>query len=212
MRVVIFGASGGTGRLLVEQALAQDYEVTAFDRHETALTIQHPRLSIVQGDVFNPAQVEAAITRQEAVFCVLGVKATTTQPVCSTGTMHILMAMQKQGVKRLICQSALMVAAFGSERRELSWVLPTILPLFPNVRAMFADKVLQEQFICQSNLDWVIVRPATLTDGPRTGRYTVGVPLKMGLNAKITRADVADFLLKQLGSDTYIHKVPRIRY
>ena len=212
MKIVIFGAAGGTGRDVVEQALAKGHEVTAFDRHPEALTIEHPKLKIFQGDIFNEAQVEDAIKEQDAVICVLGVKPTTTIPVCSVGTQHIIAAMQKTGVKRFICQSAFTVAALDGEWREVPWVLPVILKFTPKVKAMFADKIVQEKATRQSGLDWIIVRPAQLTDSPGTGNYKVGTSLKMGLNSKISRADVADFLLKQLYEDTYLHQVPRLKY
>jgi putative NADH-flavin reductase len=211
MKIVIFDAAGATGRILVERALAQGHEVTAFDRHTAPLTIQHPKLNLMQGDIFNPSQVEEAIAGQDVVISVLGVRPGVTIPVCSEGTEHIIEAMQKLGVKRFICQSAFVVAALDGEWRELPWLLP-ILPFFPKVKAMFADKVIQEREIRQSNLDWIIVRPATLTDGPSTGEYKVGAPLHMGLMPKISRSDVADFLLKQVKDKTYVHKVPRLRY
>ena len=211
MRIVIFGAAGGTGRDVVEQALAHGHKVTAFDRHPAALTLEHPRLVKVQGDIFNTEQVEAAVAGQDAVVCVLGVGPQVTQPVCSIGTKHIIEAMQKHGVKRFICQSAFVVSALDGEWREVPWIVP-ILPFFPKVKAMFADKVRQEQFVRQSNLDWVIVRPAKLTNGPKTGIYKVGVPFSIGPNAKISRADVADFILTQLNDDTYQHQAPRLMY
>ena len=211
MKIVIFGAAGATGRIVVERALAQGHEVKAFDRNTTGLTIQHPKLTLIQGDIFNPSQVEEAIAGQDVVISVLGVRPGVTTPVCSEGTEHIITAMQKLGVKRFICQSAFVVAALDGEWREIPWTVP-ILPFFPKVKAMFADKVIQEQEIRQSNLDWIIVRPTTLTDGPRTGDYRVGDPLPMGPRAKISRADVADFLLKQVSDNTYLHKVPRLRY
>lgn len=210
MKIVIFGAAGGTGRDVVEQALEQGHEVTAFDRHPSALTIKHPKLTLVQGDIFNAEQVEAAVVGQDAVVCMLGVGPQVTQPVCSMGTKNIIEAMQKHGVKLFICQSAFAVAALDGEWREVPWMLP-ILPFFPKVKAMFADKIRQEQFVRQSDLDWVIVRPAQLTNGPKTGRYRVGEPLFIGPNAKISRADVADFILNQLGDKTYYHHVPRLR-
>jgi putative NADH-flavin reductase len=211
MKIVIFGAAGGTGHDIVEQALAQGHEVTAFDRHLAPLTIKHPRLTLVQGDIFNAAQVEAAIDGQDAAVCVLGVGPQVTQPVCSIGTKNIIEAMQKHGVKLFICQSAFAVAALDKEWREVPWMVP-ILPFFPKVKAMFSDKIRQEQFVRQSNLDWVIVRPAQLTNGPKTGTYKVAEPLFIGPNAKISRADVADFILKQLSDKTYQHQVPRLRY
>jgi putative NADH-flavin reductase len=212
MKVVIFGGAGGTGRVVVEQALKKGYEVTAFDRHPQALTIQHPKLSIVQGDIFDPAQVEAAIVGQDVVICVLGVKPGVTIPVCSKGTENIVAAMQKVGVKRFICQSAYAVAALDGEWREAPWVLPLILPFFPKIKTMFADHVIQERITRQSGLDWIIVRPSKLTDGPQTGHYKAGVHLSMGLNAKISRADVADFLLTQVHDDTYLHQVAGLKY
>jgi putative NADH-flavin reductase len=209
MKIVIFGAAGGTGRDVVEQALEQGHEVTAFDRHPAALTIKHPKLTLVQGDIFNAEQVEAAVIGQDAAVSVLGVGPQVTLPVCSMGTKNIVEAMQKHGVKLFICQSAFAVAALDGEWREVPW-MAMILPFFPKVKAMFADKIRQEQFVRQSNLDWVIVRPAQLTNGPKTGRYRVGEPLFIGPNAKISRADVADFILHQLGDKTYYHHVPRL--
>lgn len=211
MKIVIFGAAGATGRILVERALEQGHEVIAFDRHPAALTIEHPKLSLIQGDIFNPWQVEEAIAGQDVVISVLGVRPGVTVPVCSEGTKNIIAAMQKRGVKRFICQSAFAVAALDGEWREIPWMVP-ILPFFPKVKAMFGDKVIQEQEIRESNLDWIIVRPAALTGGPKTGDYKVGEPLSIGPRAKISRADVADFLLKQTSDDTYLHHVPRLRY
>jgi putative NADH-flavin reductase len=211
MKIVIFGAAGATGRIALERALAEGHEVKAFDRHTAGLTIQHPKLTAIQGDIFDPSQVEEAIAGQDVVICVLGVRPGVTTPVCSEGTAHIIAAMQKLGVRRFICQSAFVVAALDGEWREIPWIVP-ILPFFPKVKAMFADKVIQEQEIRQSNLDWIIVRPATLTDGSGTGEYKVGTPMRMGLMPKISRADVADFLLKQVSDNTYLHKVPRLRY
>src|SRR5258706_649670 len=211
MKIVIFGAAGGTGRDVVEQALAKGYEVTAFDRNPAALTIQHPKLKLLQGDIFDTASVEEAVVGQDAVIWLLGVRQTIHIPVCSVGTEHIIPAMQKVGVKRFICQSAFTVAALDGEWREVPWILPVLLKFTPKVKAMFADKIIQEKATKQSGLDWIIVRPAQLTDGRGTGKYTAGTSLKIGLNEKISRADVADFLLKQVSDDTYLHQVPRLK-
>jgi len=212
MKIIIFGAAGGTGRALTEQALAQGYIVTGFDRNPEALQIQHPNLTMLKGDIFDPAGVEQAIAGQDVVFCVLGVRPGVTIPVCSVGTKNIIAAMQKQGVKRLMIQSAFAVAALDGEWREVPWIVPLVSPLFGKVRAMFMDHVRQEQFVRQSNLDWIIVRPSRLTDTPVTGTYKVGEPLFIGPNAHIARADVADFMLKQVQNDTYVHKTPRLKY
>jgi putative NADH-flavin reductase len=211
MKIVIFGAAGATGRIVVKHALDLGHEVTAFDRDIAPLTIQHPKLTRMQGDIFNTSQVEAAVAGQDAVISVLGVGPGVTIPVCSEGTKNIIAAMQKLGVKRFVSQSAFAVAALDGEWREVPY-LPFILPFFPKVKAMFADKVIQEQEILHSNLDWIIVRPAKLTDDPKRGEYIVRDQLLMGPGAKISRADVADFLLQQINNDTFLHKVPRLKY
>lgn len=218
MKIVIFGAAGATGRVLVEQALAKGYEVTGFDRHIAGLTDladQQPKLKLVQGDIFDATQVEAAVAGQDAVICVLGVRPGSpamTLPVCSTGTKNMIDAMEKAGVKRYVCQSAFVVAALDGERGQTSWLLPLLMAFTPKVKTMFADKVKQERFIRQSNLDWVIVRPAQLKDGPKRGVYKAGDPMTIGLNASISYADTADFLLKQVTDNTFLHKTPRLKY
>ena len=212
MNILIFGAAGGTGRALIEQALAQGHTITGFDRNPEAFTLQHPNLKMIKGDIFDPAGVEAAIEGQDVVFCVLGVRPGVTTPVCSVGTKNIIMGMQKQGVKRFIVQSAFAVAALDGEWKEVPWIVPLVSPLFSKVRAMFMDHVRQEEFVHQSGLDWTVVRPTRLIDTPRTGKYKVGDPMFIGPNAHIARADVADFMLKQVSDDTYVHKTPRLKY
>lgn len=211
MNIIIFGAGGGTGRVLTEQALAEGYTVTGFVRNPDALKLQHPNLKMIKGDIFDPAGVEEAIAGQDVVFCVLGVRPGDTTPVCSVGTKNIIQGMQKQGVKRLVVQSSYAVAALDGEWREVPWIVP-LLSLSRKERAMFMDHVRQEEFARQSNLDWIIVRPARLTDTARTGVYRVGEHLFMGPRAHISRADVADFMLNQVYHDTYIHKTPRLKY
>jgi putative NADH-flavin reductase len=212
MKIIIFGAAGGTGRALTEQALAQGYIVTGFDRNLEALNLEHPNLTMIKGDIFDPAGVEAAVAGQDIVFCVLGVRPGVTAPVCSVGTKNIILGMQKQGMKRFIVQSAFAVAALDGEWREVPWIVPLVSPLFGKVRAMFMDHVRQEEFVHQSNLDWIVVRPSRLTDTTRTGTYKAGDPLFIGPNAHIARADVADFMLKQVNDDTYVRKTPRLKY
>jgi len=212
MNIAIFGAAGGTGRALVEQALAHGHTVTAFARNPAALAISHPRLTVVQGDVLDPARVEAAVAGQDAVLNSLGMKPGSRTSVTSEGTQNIIAAMQKFGVRRLITQSSLPVAAVDGNPHELPWLFRIMLSLAAPLKAIFQDKVRQEQIIERSGLEWVIVRPAALTDGVRTGSYRVGMPLKVGLASKISRADVAEFMLAQLATNTYLHQVPRLSY
>ena len=208
MKLALFGATGATGRCLVEQALAQGHEVTAFTRNPAALTLRHERLVVVQGDVLDAGQVQVAVAGKEAVLCALGTSSRAHTTVLSEGTKNIIAAMEKDGVRRLVCESSFGV---GESRGQGGLVLRyVIIPFFLN--HVYADKEIQEQFIQRSNLDWVIVRPTRLTNGPRTGAYRAGVNLKMPLApwCTVSRADVADFMLKQLTDDTYLRQAPAI--
>jgi putative NADH-flavin reductase len=127
----------------------------------------------------------------------------------SEGTKNIVRAMEKQGVKRFVCESSL---GMGDSKRQAGFLLHYVLiPIL--LRGVFADKKAQEQVIQESKLDWVIVRPAALTNGPRVGVYHSGFnPTDTSIQAKISRADVADFILKQLTSDAFLKKTPGISY
>lgn len=209
MKLVIFGASGGTGRLIVEQALDQGYDVTAFVRTPEKLELKHEKLNVVQGDVMQLNAVVQAVEGQDAVLCALGMPAMNKDKLRAKGTRNIIQAMKKTAVKRLICQSGLGI----SESRK---ILPLhyrafILPLL--LRYVFADHEVQEEYIKKSGLDWVIVRPANLTDKKRTGAYQHGFSkLAKSMTLKISRADVAAFMLKQLNENEYLHKTPAISY
>jgi putative NADH-flavin reductase len=125
--------------------------------------------------------------------------------ILSRGTRNIVAAMQKFGVKRFICESSLGV---GDSKGQLGLLYTYILiPIL--LRGLFADKEVQEKIIKDSALDWVIVRPAALTNEPKTGHYDHGESIGDRVRTrKISRADVAEFMLKQLTSNEYLHKTP----
>ena len=209
MNLLIFGATGGTGRQLVEQALEQGHTVAAFARTPTKLPLRHARLCVVAGDVLDASAVQAAVVGQDAVLSALGAPAGQQAPVRSAGTDHILQAMQRAGVRRFVCLTTL---GMGDSRAALPFSYKYIIvPLF--LRRAFADSERQEGFIRQSTADWTIARPATLTNGPRTGRYRHGFPAtEPGLRIKISRADVADFMLSQLYDATYLRQAASLSY
>lgn len=209
MKLLIFGSTGGTGRQLVEQALAQGHVVTAFARNPAKLDLKHVNLQVVQGDVMNFASVEEAMQGQEAVLCALGSPASTKNMVRADGTRNIIRAMEKVGVRRFICQTSL---GYGDSRDVLPFFMKyLIVPLM--LRHAFADHEVQENYIKQSQLDWIIVRPVNLTNGRHTGVYRHGfAATDKTIKLKISRADVADFMLKQLMDDKYLHQTPGVSY
>jgi putative NADH-flavin reductase len=209
MNLVIFGATGGTGRELVRQALEQEHRVTAVARNPAAITLEHENLRVVKGDVLDYASVEAAIRGQDAVLSALGTRVLKKNSILSDGTRNIIRAMGSTGVKRFVCESSLGV---GDSRGQLGFLYNyLILPLF--LRNIFVDKEVQEQYIKESGLEWVIVRPGALTNGPKTGRYRSGFGVTdKTIQGKISRADVADFMLKQVKDDRYLRQTPGVSY
>jgi putative NADH-flavin reductase len=221
MRLAIFGPTGGTGRRLVERAIAEGHDVTAFVRNPSRIRARHQRLRVVVGDAFDPAPVREAVADNEAVICVLGSR-TPSNPlhprrpgdpngVASAGTENIISAMKEHGLRRLVCQTAWGV---GESRRNPGFAgaffMNVLVP--PLLRDEYADKEAQEKLVGESDLEWIIVRPMILTNGPWTNDYRPSVDLKPGRRPCISRADGADFLLKQLSDDTFVRKTPAIGY
>lgn len=209
MKLVIFGATGTVGCQVVQQALEQGHTVTAFARNLTKLDIQHPQLSFAQGDVMDASAVEQAIRGQNAVVCVLGSGKKLTGTIRSEGTRQIIQAMEKAGVRRLICQSTL---GAGDSWGNLDFYWKYVMFGFI-LRQVFADHERQEALVKNSGLDWTIVRPSAFTDGPYTGRYRHGFSnTDRAITLQISRADVADFILKQLLDPSSLHRAPSLSY
>ncbi|MDP9267729.1 MAG: SDR family oxidoreductase [Acidobacteriota bacterium] len=201
-RVLIVGATGGTGRQLVAQALERGYHVTALVRDPSKLAADHPRLAVMRGDVLDPESVGAAMRGQEAVVSALGHKRFFYPTrILSQGTANLLDAMTAHGVRRFVCETTL---GIGSSAGRMGlyytlFIIPVILPFY------FSDKTRQERRIAASRADWVIVRPGMLTNGAKRGRYRVGSGVgSFLLTVRISRADVAAFMLDQLERDALL--------
>ena len=207
MRVLVFGATGSVGRHIVEQGLGRGHEVTAFVRDPSGLEVEHERLTVFRGDVLDAASVEEAMRGQEAVLCSIG--AGRKGRVRSEGTRNIVRAMEGVGVRRLVCQTTLGV---GESSGNLDFFWKYVMFGFL-LREALVDHEQQEAYVRRSVLDWTIVRPAAFTDGGRTGEYRHGFPsVKKGLKLKISRADVAGFMLDQMEDDAYLRQTPGLSY
>lgn len=208
MRLLIIGATGGTGRQLVAQALARGHHVTAFARTPSKVRTRHERLSVAKGDVLDHASVEAAVRGQDAVLSALGHKRwlfPTT--ILSDGTRNVIRAMTALGVRRFVCETSLGVAD-SRGRLGLSYTL-LLVPLL--LHFYFRDKELQERYIKESSLEWIIVRPGGLTNGRKRGVYRHGHQVGHWLwTVRISRADVADFMLNQLTDTSYLRSTPGV--
>lgn len=206
--VLIVGATGGTGRQLVTQALERGYAVTALARNPAKLQINHPRLTVKQGDILDYATVEAAMRGQEAVLSALGHKQFFYPTrILSEGTRNLLRAMKAHGVPRIVCETSL---GLGNSAGRMGlyytfFTIPIILPFY------FWDKTRQEKIIAASDVEWVIARPGVLNNRNKRGRNRHGRTVGSLLwTVRISRADVADFMLNQLTSNTYLQSAPGI--
>jgi putative NADH-flavin reductase len=209
MKIVVFGANGKTGQLVTKQALAEGHRVTAVTRHPETFPLRHEHLQVARGDVFDLASVEQAIAGQDAVLSTLGVPFSR-EPITvySQGMMHIVQAMNRHGVRRLVCVSS---SATDPQTRYHDtgggFVFEKILkPLIINSigRTTYADMQRMETLVRNSQLDWVIVRPSGLFETEAVTDYHVAESFIRGQFT--SRADLADFMLRQLTDNQFLHK------
>ncbi len=203
MKIALFGATGGTGSHVLRQALDQGHTVHALVRNPANFAQSHQNLVVFPGDVLQQKPVSDCMAGTEAVICVLGTRQGD-DPVEAEGTRVILQAMQTLGAQRLVVVTSIGV---GDSKNQV----PTFFKLLMKtaLRKVMAAKEEQERLVKDSGLDWIIVRPAGLTDGPATGNYTFGVDKSL-MAGQVSRTDVADFVLKQLTDDTFLHQTPAI--
>ena len=206
MNVIVFGATGTVGQPIVVHALEKGYQVSAFCRDPSKLAhLKHPQLRLIPGDVLNLQEVNAAVAGQEAVCIVLGSGKSRKSVVRSVGTKNIIAAMQEEGVSRLICQTTL---GAGDSQGNLNIFWKRIMFGWL-LKQVFLDHERQEAYVRNSTLNWTIVRPAAFTDGDRTGTYRHGFsPNDKSTRLRISRKDVADFMVRQLASDQYLRQTP----
>jgi putative NADH-flavin reductase len=208
MKLVVFGATGGTGKQIVTAGLAAGHEVVAVARRPEAIATTHDRLRVVKGDVLDAASVGAAIAGSEAVLSAIG-PSNNKQPgtLISEGIVHIVAACATANVRRLVFESGIMVG----DGHGLSLFNRTALGLFRRLNgALAADKRIAEQTIRDSTLDWVIVRPVSLDDSPATGSYKTGVDIRLRLATKLSHADVADFMVKAASDPSVVRTIQDI--
>jgi len=202
-KILVLGATGGTGQQVVAQALQLGHEVTVLVRDRQRLTLTDDRLRVLDGRVTDDSRALGdAVRDQAAVISTLGVgRSFKSGGLISRSMPRIVRAMEDHGVRRIIVTSAFGV---GDTRRDV--------PVGPRIfmrlllQDIYRDKEQGEATLRASGLDWTLVYPAGLRDGPATGRYRAGERLSLSGFPRITRADVAGFLLTQIDDRTYVRK------
>lgn len=202
-KILVLGATGGTGRQIVSQAAQQGYEVTVLVRNSQRASGIADSARVLAADVLDGGQaLDEVMPGQDAVISALGVgNSLRSSGLTAASVPAIVGAMERHGVRRLIFTSAYGV---GETRAQVP-ILPRLL-MGVLLRDIYADKAAGDAELRRSSLDWTLVYPVTLTDGPATGRYRAGERLELHGMPRVSRADVAHFLLTQLGDRTYVRK------
>jgi putative NADH-flavin reductase len=209
MNLLILGASRGIGLQLLQQSLQAGHVITAVARHVQDLASQPERLRTISGDILDAGMIREAMAGQETVCLTIGV-GVTIKPVTvfSQGTKNVLAAMAEHGVRRLICITGI---GAGDSKGHGGFLYDRIFrPLL--LKTIYEDKDRQEALIKASATDWTIVRPGFLTNGPLTGKYRVLTDVSGVTAGKISRADVAHFLLAELSANRYLGQTPLLTY
>ncbi|MBU5350156.1 NAD(P)-dependent oxidoreductase [Paenibacillus lautus] len=202
MKFTIFGASGGTGLQLIDQAINKGHTVKAFVRAADRIPFTREGLTVVEGNVFSEEDVGSAVEGQDAVFVALGATAGSPSDLCLRGTRSIVNAMRRHKVKRLV-----VLTGFGTSRESRNLLgigMRMIVKLVSLITFReFYDKERQDGIVRKSGLDWTIVQPSRLTNEPGKRQYKHGA-FTPSMLAKISRDDVARFMIESVEHARYI--------
>lgn len=206
MKILVLGASQGTGALCVKAALAKGHSVGAFSRTPSKLGLSHPALTLIPGDFHDAESVRKAVEGHDAVIITASpssLGAIKEKPdFFSRGTQYCIAAMKQLGVKRLVVLTA---HGVGDSQPAASWFQRTFL-IGALLKGFFRDHDVQERLVRESGLDFVIARPTRLTNGPAKGKYLRSVEVRP-MPGSIARADLAEFLVEACESSTFVGQV-----
>jgi putative NADH-flavin reductase len=209
-KIVIIGANGGTGKQAVEQALQEGHEVTAILRNPGNLLLTHPRLEIVKGDIMQTGSLEKFLTDKDIVISAIGKTSFKKTNLYSQGNKNLLSAMKNARIRRVFFISASGLEVNPSHSFMVRFATKYILQkLLIN---MYADLERMEKIIKESQLDWTIMRPPQLTDIPATGKYRFSIDKFLENGLKISRADLAHFMLHNIANESIYRKTVEVAY
>lgn len=207
MKLTVFGPTGGTGIQLVELALAAGHDVVAVARDPDSVTQQSPNLRVVKGDVLDPASLAGTVDGADAVLSALGSHSgRKPTDVYSRGMDNIRAAMNDAGVRRVVAISAIPVSPPQEKSFVDRYIAHPILRLF--FKGSYEDLARMEAALRRAHdVDWTVVRPPRLLDGPATGDYRLAIEEQIPGAKDITRADLATAMLNALANPSLINKV-----
>jgi putative NADH-flavin reductase len=208
--IIVFGASGGTGQEVVEQALEAGHHVTVLLRHPDKFSIRHEHLRIIQGDVLQPKTFENLFFGVDVVISCLGSRNRKPTTVYSEGMTNILTGMQKVDVTRIICLSAGAVVVPPNASFIMKFIIKYILQkLF---KYSYADMLKMETILKHSDVNWTVIRPPRLLNGDKTGVYRTIINESLPHMSSLKRADLADYIIHHLDDEKTFKNRVEISY
>lgn len=208
MNIILFGSTGPTGKLILENLIKENHRVTCFVRNPQKLHLKSDSITVITGFILDSKAIETAMKGQELVISALGSKPTLKDKTMSEATALIVKSMKKQDVKRIIVISTLGIKeTYGMMGFMFTYILQTTV-----LRNNFSEKVKIEGILEKSNLDWIAVRPSILTNRTKTGRYKEGFDKYETITSTISRPDVADFILKNISFEKYNKTAVNLSY
>ena len=209
MNILVFGSTGGTGKQIVQQALEAGHVVTAVARNPSAINITHKNLAVIKADVLQHETFQALFKGKDVILSALGFKRLSDTMVYSKGVCNIINYMQQNNIKRIMCVSATAIEV----NPKLSFLYRMFTKLLQAIlKKPYADLLLMEHELKQTNLDWTVVRPPKLLDTSLTGKYRYAINEWLPRCTKISRADLAHFMVHHANDPKTYHSIIEVAY
>lgn len=201
--LALFGITGKTGAALATAAAARGWRVRGLARPASPAPAGVLEAQLVRGDLTDPARVSETVAGATAVCCVIGPRPPYSEVFCTAATAAIIAAMRRTAVRRLICQTGAMIGATANR----SWLFERLARAFARrYPAGAQDRIEQERLVAASDLEWTIIKPPRLTEGGATGAVRAGPTLPVGLRSRISRADLAAFILDEIDAPRFVRE------
>ena len=208
--ILLFGITGGTGKLIAENLLGRGYMVTGVARDPTQVNYRHPYLLIRKGDITRPETFADLVPHCDVIISAVADHSRMPTTLYSSGIEHILHTMNGSAARRLICISAYPVEISPAIPLWQKWLLKYVLQKI--FKHSYKDLLVMEKQVRASRVNWTIIRPPWLKDKPPTGKYKVAINAHLKCSFNISRADLADYICGIIDTPKTFNSIIEIAY